>query len=324
MNDLERKIELFNGHLVTGRRPEGTLGLLQLLLQSWESEKIFGLASSDQWQQALQQPVNAGEIENRFDLFNVVMADWKNHYSTLQDLRFGLSTLERSCELESWSYGFVMKLGQDVVMPDLYVGTLETNRVHEYHYAGPPELLIEVLRSDTRDYDLEQQITIYQRHQVPEIWLVDPIQKNTVVYRLTGNETYQRTLETQLIECQRLPIILDLAVLFDETEHRENPFQSRGAKNKRRRFQANEVLGWTKVESLNPTCEVQKVNFDQFMTYVPEVKFEGSNQRLEVGGGGWETTRDLLQLLLYHVGLNTTVSLMTRQQKTELNALHGG
>jgi hypothetical protein len=52
------------------------------------------------------------------------------------------------------------------------------------------------------------------------------------------------------------------------------------------------------------------VSLDTFMTFVPEVKFEGSNTRLEVGGGGWKTTKDLLQLLMYFFGLKQTLALL--------------
>jgi Uma2 family endonuclease len=39
---------------------------------------------------------------------------------------------------------------------------------------GPMDLVIEVLSTSTRDYDLREKRTAYRDGKVPEIWLVDP------------------------------------------------------------------------------------------------------------------------------------------------------
>jgi hypothetical protein len=72
----------------------------------------------------------------------------------------------------------------------------------------------------------------------------------------------------------------------------------------------NPELGWTWITELQITPEPQSVSTNVFMTFVPEVKFEGSNQKLEVGGGGWKTTKELLQLLMFALGLRKTLELL--------------
>jgi hypothetical protein len=78
----------------------------------------------------------------------------------------------------------------------------------------------------------------------------------------------------------------------------------------KRSYMTNPELGWSWVTELKITPEPQHVSTNVFMTFVPEVKFEGSNQKLEVGGGGWKTTKELLQLLMFGLGLRKTLGLL--------------
>ncbi len=323
MQDLERKIELLGGSVVIGRHPNGAIGMLQLLLQSWNLKQILELADQTQWQLALKQlgvPEDQTQLEawrkqqpipasSSFDLFESQASDWWLHHQVLQKLRFGLLELEGTGLIESFGFGFVMRCGNDILMPDIYVGKLDPSRVHEYHYNGPAELIVEVLKSDTRDYDGSVQLAMYQKHQAAEIWLIDPTQQQVEVFCPQGNGSYQKRVETRVLESSVLPLRLNVAALFEIENN--NPFENNLKLQARaRRHEQNPELGWTWLKDLPITPEPQQVSLDAFMTFVPEVKFEGSNARLEVGGGGWKTTRDLLQLLMYHLGLKRTLSLL--------------
>jgi Putative restriction endonuclease len=325
MQDLERKIELFNGTVIVGRTPDGATGILQLLLQSTSLKKILELANLSQWYLALAQlgaPDEKALLEDwaqqqpnpelcQFDLFDSEAADWWVHYQVRQALHLGFSKLEDAgVPIESWGYGFVMRCGDDVLMPDIYVGHPNPNRTHEYHYDGPAELIVEVLKSDSRDYDCSQQLAIYQKHQVAEIWLIDPLQKHVQAFSRQGNGSYQHRLESLVLESSTLPFRLNMPVLFD-LENRNNPLETTLEVNSHKRIHAtNPELGWTWITELQITPEPQHVSTNVFMTFVPEVKFEGSNQKLEVGGGGWKTTKELLQLLMFALGLRKTLGLL--------------
>jgi Putative restriction endonuclease len=324
MQDLERKIELLGGSIVIGRHPIGAIGLLQLLLESWKIKQILELADQTQWRLALGQlgaPEGKTQLELwaaeqpipapcNVDLFDSQASDWWLHHQVLQKLRFGLLELEDAELIESFGFGFVMRCANHILMPDVYVGKPDPSRVHEYHYDGPAELIVEVLKSDSRDYDCSVQLTMYQRHQAAEIWLIDPSQRQIEVFSRQGNGSYQKRVETRVLESGVLPLRLNVAALF-ETENTSNPFESNLKTQARaRRHGQNPDLGWNWLKDLPITPEPQQVSSDAFMTFVPEVKFEGSNTRLEVGGGGWKTTKDLLQLLLFHLGLKQTLLLL--------------
>jgi Putative restriction endonuclease len=324
MQDLERKIELLNGTMVIGRNSNGAIGMLQLLLQSWKIKQILELADQTQWQLALRQlgaPEDQTQLELwaaqqplpahcAFDLFDSQASDWWLHHQVLQKLRFGLLELEDAGLIESFGFGFVMRCANDILMPDVYVGKPDPNRTHEYHYDGPAELIVEVLKSDSREYDGTVQLAMYQKHQTAEIWLIDPSQQQIEVFSRQGNGSYQKRVETRVLELGVLPLRLKVAALI-EIDNTNNPFESKlEPQTRARRHGQNPQLGWTWLKGLPITPEPQQISLDAFMTFVPEVKFEGSNARLEVGGGGWKTTKDLLQLLMFHLGLKQTLLLL--------------
>jgi Putative restriction endonuclease len=336
MQDLERKIELLGGSVVIGRHRVGVIGMLQLLLQSWKIKQILELADQTQWQLALAQlgaPEDQTQLEawaeqqpmptsSSFDLFDSQASDWWLHHKVLQKLRFGLLELEDNGLIESFGFGFVMRYLDDILMPDVYVGKPDPSRNHEYHYDGPAELMVEVLKSDSRDYDCSVQLAMYQKHQAAEIWLIDPSQQQIEVFSRQGNGSYQKRVETQVLESAVLPLRLNISSLF-ETENNNNPFEnSLETQARARRHGQNPQLGWTWLKNLSITPEPQQVSLDAFMTFVPEVKFEGSNAKLEVGGGGWKTTKDLLQLLMYHLGLKRTLSLLPMPEWVTALATH--
>ncbi len=326
MQDLERKIELFNRTVIVGRNPDGAAGMLQLLLQSTNIKKFLELAELTQWQLALSQlgaPTEMTQLEVwaqqqpnpapcQFDLFDREVADWWEHHQVRQALQVGFSNLEQAgMPIETWGYGYVMRCGDDILMPDLYVGKPDPNRTHEYHYDGPAELIVEVLKSDSRDYDCTQQLAMYQKHRAAEIWLIDPSKKHVETFSREGNGLYQRRVENQVLESKSLPFRLNISALFDP-QNKNNPLEPTLEMPTHKRSHAtNPELGWNWVTELQITPEPQHVTTNIFMTFVPEVKFEGSNQKLEVGGGGWKTTKELLQLLMFALGLKKTLALLS-------------
>jgi Putative restriction endonuclease len=151
--------------------------------------------------------------------------NWWLH-QVLQKLRFGLLKLEDAGLIESFGFGFVMRCANDILMPDVYVGNPDPSRTHEYHYDRPAELIVEVLKSDSRDYDETVQLTMYQKNQTAEIWLIDPSQQQVKVFTRQGNGSYQKWVETRVLESGVLPLFLNVAVLF-ETDNISNPFESK-------------------------------------------------------------------------------------------------
>ena len=71
-----------------------------------------------------------------------------------------------------------------VVQPDLFVmcGTYESDK----RIIGTPALVMEVLSPSTATHDLIRKLNLYQRMQVQEYWIIDPVEQRIHVYLHDG------------------------------------------------------------------------------------------------------------------------------------------
>lgn len=106
----------------------------------------------------------------------------------------------------------------NVTEPDLLF--VQTNRLHiitDANVQGPPDLIVEVLSSSTRDRDLGLKAHLYAQFGVPEYWVADPDTESITVHRLTENG-YHRTgpfRKGETIECPLFPgLPLPIADVF--------------------------------------------------------------------------------------------------------------
>lgn len=77
----------------------------------------------------------------------------------------------------------------DVCQPDLLViCDLEGNVSERDRYLGTPTLVVEILSESTRSKDLVQKLNTYMLSGVEEYWIVDPKQKNIVIYVFESRE----------------------------------------------------------------------------------------------------------------------------------------
>ena len=86
-----------------------------------------------------------------------------------------------------------VRLSDDTVLePDLVVVLREhADRVGTQAIEGPPDLVVEVLSPGTAQRDLGRKRELYERHGVPEYWIVDPEARTIEVLVLTAG-AYRR------------------------------------------------------------------------------------------------------------------------------------
>ena len=81
--------------------------------------------------------------------------------------------------------------------PDLMV-LLDTNTaLTETGVIGPCNICIEIVSKETMSLDYEYKMMEYQRGQVPEYWIIDPIRSESQFYRLNDEKIYTQYWENQ-------------------------------------------------------------------------------------------------------------------------------
>jgi Uma2 family endonuclease len=68
-----------------------------------------------------------------------------------------------------------------------------------------PDLMMENLSPSNRDYDLEDKRAAYREARVPEIWLIDPEERQVIVDRLRGRRYVTTTTTKGRVESTVLP-----------------------------------------------------------------------------------------------------------------------
>lgn len=82
----------------------------------------------------------------------------------------------------------------DVVQPDLLV-VCDPARLDERGVLGAPDWLVEVVSPGFVDRDIRLKFDLYQRHGVPEYWLLFSYARAIVAYQLRNNGQYESAAE---------------------------------------------------------------------------------------------------------------------------------
>jgi Uma2 family endonuclease len=76
---------------------------------------------------------------------------------------------------------------ENILQPDIF-WVAEDSRCHPIdsrkRFAGPPDLIIEILSRGSVRNDRVTKFHLYEKHGVPEYWLTDPLLEYVEVYRL--------------------------------------------------------------------------------------------------------------------------------------------
>jgi Uma2 family endonuclease len=104
----------------------------------------------------------------------------------------------------------------DVVEPDLlFISNDRLAVLTEQHVRGAPDLVVEILSEGTRKRDETTKRHLYDRFDVSEYWVVDPVLNAIKVYR-RGEGKYERAGEYELERADRFgsPLLPGLTVML--------------------------------------------------------------------------------------------------------------
>ena len=76
-----------------------------------------------------------------------------------------------------------------VVQPDLTV-VCDPAKLDEKGCIGSPDLIVEIISPSTAAHDYIQKLALYERRQVPEYWIVHPVDKTVMVFLLNAAREY--------------------------------------------------------------------------------------------------------------------------------------
>jgi len=81
-----------------------------------------------------------------------------------------------------------------VVQPDLIV-VCNPEKLGKEGCRGAPDLVIEILSPSNSAIEMNRKLNIYRKAGVPEIWIIDPEEKQVEVYHLAGNRYVHNNLQ---------------------------------------------------------------------------------------------------------------------------------
>lgn len=73
-----------------------------------------------------------------------------------------------------------------VVIPDISILKQSHPMIDDSCFAGPPELIIEVLEERTKDYEEQTKLKLYECAGVPELWFVYAEKKEILIFLYNG------------------------------------------------------------------------------------------------------------------------------------------
>lgn len=172
----------------------------------------YTYADMQQWEEStLTELIEGRRIEKA--------SPWMAHHQVFGNLLLLLSNqIHQSKEYQLLHYIGVAPFAkpddhpQDidtVVIPDISILKHSHPMLDDCCFAGPPELIIEILEERTREYEEKTKLRLYERAGVPELWFVYAEKKEVLVYRNVGVkfENPQMYKDANILMSHNIPVL---------------------------------------------------------------------------------------------------------------------
>lgn len=107
-----------------------------------------------------------------------------------------------------------------VVQPDISV-ICDREKLDEKGCVGAPDFIVEIVSPSTVKKDMKNKLLLYEKHGVPEYWVVQPGEHALLVYKLDENgrygraDVYTKEDEIELILNENT-LVINLETVFEE------------------------------------------------------------------------------------------------------------
>jgi Uma2 family endonuclease len=102
-----------------------------------------------------------------------------------------------------------------VVQPDIVV-ICDPSKLDEKGCKGSPDLIMEILSPSTASMDHITKLNLYEKNKVFEYWIIHPVDKIVMVYRLSENGKYGRAEVYSGVDKVRAGLFDDLVIDLKE------------------------------------------------------------------------------------------------------------
>jgi Uma2 family endonuclease len=85
-------------------------------------------------------------------------------------------------------YDVYLDENSNAVQPDIIFVAKENAAILKDHIHGVPDLLVEILSAGNKNYDLEKKKDLYEKFEVKEYWVIDPVSKQSIGYIIENSK----------------------------------------------------------------------------------------------------------------------------------------
>lgn len=159
-----------------------------------KEQEVFTYADYLQWEDGRWELVNG-------IVYDMSPAPSRMHQRVTGDLFARIHALLHDSPCEVYVAPFDVRLPDGettaddeiltVVQPDIVV-VCDEQKLDDRGCIGAPDLVVEVLSPSTALLDLKEKRDLYERHGVQEYWIVHPVDKVVMVYRMDNDGVYNK------------------------------------------------------------------------------------------------------------------------------------
>jgi Uma2 family endonuclease len=129
------------------------------------------------------------------------------HQRVASSLLTHLGRYARTMSDSVFTFVGVVLSEHDVVIPDIvYVSNARRSILREAYVEGPPDIVVEVVTDESREFDNDVKRRAYARCGVAEYWLVDPDTRSVRIGRGAVSTDARGELTSPLLPDFSLPI----------------------------------------------------------------------------------------------------------------------
>ena len=133
-------------------------------------------------------------------IYNMNPAPSRIHQKLITEILFRIRSYievnNGSCEVYPSPFDVILKNddeiiedSKNIIQPDISV-ICDKSKLTDKGCTGSPDMIVEIVSPYNPNNDFIRKLNLYDKYKVKEYWIVNPMKKNILVYKLDENESY--------------------------------------------------------------------------------------------------------------------------------------